>query len=749
MDFYRCKFHEYTPHSITSLAFSHGSDLTQTAPKNLRLAVGRANGDIEIWNPRFSWVHDLTIKGGRNRSIEGLAWSAFDNKLRLFSIGGSTAITEWDLKTGLPIRHHDCDAGIIWSIAVSPDGTKLAAGCDDGSVVIVDIGGGQGVMEQVRILQRQKSRVLSIAWKDEFHVVGGCADGRIRIWMAVDPGTSNSTTAGLTAGGIGRIVQAMRVDKSSEEQTLVWAILVLDHGRTIVSGDSTGAVKFWDGKHSSLLQTFQAHEADILCLAANASGDDIFSAGVDRKIVQYSIVNAKLRRWASLSNRVLHSQDIRALAIYQSSPASFENWLVSGGVEKSIVISSVAHFLDGSYRKITVAPQKQAIFQTDSRKLTTSWSDSQVKVWKIDQIPTSSSSASTSSASSSTSLPPSVTVTTQSPDAQARSYKKLIASLILSNDENITHAALARDGKYLAVSTVSEVKLFLLLSSKDQVSLKVKKISAPALSSQGAVMLAFDATSQHLVLISPESETWVYKLGQLDDDLQQLNVKEPDNFVDDEQVPYAHNISDLAFSPDGRYFAISTVSGQIDIYSWPERKYLHSLPRIPIAATSFSFSPDSTTLVVISAEMKVLQFQIAGSTTMPMTPWSRRNSTLLMKEFSLIVDKACGVYLSDSVSNSETDEPGLRAYLWGTTWVASVDFNRDIPLNRIPKRKRKGLSIGRHDAIENLIGTPNGTEKEKQNGITNGNGTPTGKVNGKLDAPNGHFQGNGRKKKKM
>lgn len=305
--------------------------------------------------------------------------------LRLFSIGGSTAVTEWDLQTGLPLQHHDCDAGIVWSISISPDGSKIAAGCDDGSVKIIDISGGKGSLEHQRILQRQKFRVLSIAWRGNSQVIGGCADGRIRVWAAVaaaDVGEPNGTEA-TSERAVGRIVGTMRVDKAQGEQTLVWAVFVLNNGKTIVSGDSTGAVKFWEATHFSLLQSFQVHEADVLCLAGNLTSDTVFSAGVDRKIVQYSIVDSKLRRWANMSSRLIHAQDIRALAIYESKSL---NWLISGGVEKTIVINSVEHFMDAAFRKIAVCPQRQYVHFTGSKRLIALWTDNQVKVWALQKF---------------------------------------------------------------------------------------------------------------------------------------------------------------------------------------------------------------------------------------------------------------------------------------------------------------------------------------------------------------------------
>ncbi|KAK7205499.1 WD40-repeat-containing domain protein [Myxozyma melibiosi] len=715
MDFRRCKFLDHPSHSITALAFSH-SPSKSSAPKSLRLAVGRANGDIEIWNPRANWVHETTIKGGRNRSIEGLAWSVSNGDLRLFSIGGSTAVTEWDLKTGLPLEHHDCDAGIVWSIAVSPDGTKIAAGCDDGSVKIIDISGGKASLEHLRILQRQKSRVLSIAWRCNSQVVGGCADGRIRVWAAVasaDVGEPNGTEA-TSASAVGRIIGTMRVDKAQGEQTLVWAVLVLNNGKTIVSGDSTGAVKFWDATHFSLLQSFQVHDADVLCLAGNESSDSVFSAGVDRKIVRYSIVDSKLRRWANMSSRLIHAQDIRALSLYESKSL---NWLISGGVEQAIVINSVEHFMDAAFRKIAVCPQRHYVHSSGSKRLVALWSDNQVKVWslrKFEKLPGGA-------------------------DTEPKT-KRLVASLTLNNDENITHVALSADARYLAVATASEVKLFLLLPSKNGFVYNVKKTSSPVLADRGCTLLAFHPVSQNLVMVNHESEVFSYTIGpqslaELDYSPTTISSDDDDEEKVKTALPYLDNINHIAFSDDGKYFALATLGGRVDIYDWPTQSLVWTLPKIPVFASAVTFCPDNDSIVVISAEMKVLQFSVSEK---GMTAWSRRNSEFVPSEFHNLVDKCCGVYIEGS------DAPS-RLWLWGASWMATLDLSLDIPILRMPKRKRSGLSVDSDDnssvkSAASISSSSTPSKQAKTNGlVTNGNGTPA--VNGSRKKVGGSTNG--------
>lgn len=69
------------------------------------------------------------------------------------------------------------------------------------------------------------------------------------------------------------------------KDTCIWAVVVLPDG-TIVSGDSTGNVIFWDARFGTRLCSF-AHDADVLALAAAPGGNAVFASGVDPRICLY------------------------------------------------------------------------------------------------------------------------------------------------------------------------------------------------------------------------------------------------------------------------------------------------------------------------------------------------------------------------------------------------------------------------------------------------------------------------------
>lgn len=646
LDIHRCRFVDFMSHSITALAFTQGK-----SEEDVRVAVGRSNGDIEVWNPQWGWVHELTLYGGKGRSVEGLVWAEQEDGPRLFSIGGSTSITEWDLESCLPVANYQCDAGVIWSLAASPDGTRLAAGCDNGSVVILNVSGGKGIIEFGRILQRQDARVLSIAWRGNDQVVGGLADARIRVWS-----TKNENH--------GKILGTMKVDQSKEQEpTLVWSVKVLNH-KLLVSGDSTGSVKFWDLSRFSLLQSFAVHEADVLCLAADSTGKNVFSAGVDRKIINYKLVNKRLGRWASVSNRTIHSHDIRAMAIHESKRESF---LVSGGVERSLVVNPIDQFADGAYRKIPITVQQPPLAAIKSSRLLMFYTEQTLKIWKIGA--TAKSSLETSS--------------------DLVENKKLVSRMTLNIDENITCAQLSSDGELLVVSTVAETKVFNLKPSESGKALTVVKVPAHDLEEQGARMLRIIEQSngnKKLLLVSPESDLLIYSFTRNEEGQTILDIESepieldfaPSKSKTKTHLNHLQSVHLAEVSDDGSRLAIARLSGSVDLFDISQSSTSNTsqlLGKFSTPATVLKFSPRNT-IVVVTAEVKVLEYELS---TYGLSSWSRQNSEILPRQLVDMKDNCCGVFYDP--------ESSQRLWLWGGSWLGFLDTSVNIAIPRIPKRK--------------------------------------------------------------
>lgn len=345
MDIHRARFVPFPSSAINALAFSHTTTDQKEDPKTLRLAVGRANGNIEIWNPvQGTWSQERVFHGGQDRSVEGLVWTQepdertqqgkiVPGRLRLFSIGYSSSVSEWDLVTGLPAQHSHGNHSDVWCLAAQPRRSQsskkssdisaslrqnLVAGCADGSLVLLSTEDGEVRFDRFLVrATSKKARVLSVAYRDRNTVVAGFANSVIRVYDTRNGNTIRNISLG--SGPIG-----------GPKDILVWKVKCLANGN-IVSGDSTGAVRIFDGKNFSQVQRLSGHEADVLDLAVSLDGTKIFSAGMDRRTCFFAHSRKKNHRgenWSEISHTRHHEHDIKAMATYEGVNL---NVIASGG----------------------------------------------------------------------------------------------------------------------------------------------------------------------------------------------------------------------------------------------------------------------------------------------------------------------------------------------------------------------------------------------------------------------------------
>lgn len=330
------RFVPYPTSAINALAFSHSTLAEATADDltSLRLAVGRANGDLEIWNPSAKvWVQEVVFHGGRCRSMEALAWiqnpavhvdgKTIPGALRLFSIGYSNTITEWNLEAGLPLRHWAGNHSEVWCMAAQPrlattekstSAQNIVAGCADGSLVLLSTADNDFSFQ--RFLSRpttKRVRILSLTFQNRHTVVAGYADSTIKLFD-------------INKGTMIRNITLGAAPKGGPKDILVWSVRCLANG-DIVSGDSTGEVRFFERKHYSQVSRIASHDADILDLAVSKETNTVFSTGMDRRTASYVSRSAN-SQWVKLGHESYHQHDVKVMSTYEGQNMSI---LASGG----------------------------------------------------------------------------------------------------------------------------------------------------------------------------------------------------------------------------------------------------------------------------------------------------------------------------------------------------------------------------------------------------------------------------------
>ncbi|KEF51362.1 uncharacterized protein A1O9_12511 [Exophiala aquamarina CBS 119918] len=581
MDIHRCRFVPYPPQPVNSLSFSHPSDPNHKSPSDLRLAVGRNNGDLEIWNPlNGNWTQEVILKGTSDTIIEQVAWTQDvvdadeSGPLRLFSTGGSTSVIEWDLNTGVPKRQVEGDFGDIWCFAAQPHDKSpgedpvpsqlLAAGCNTGTIVLFttadnDLRYAQALPPPAT----KKPRVLSLTWRDRNTIVAGYEDSTIRV--------INVPTRTI----IRHMSLGKPLDTTNNIDSLVWTVKCLPNG-TIVSGDSSGELKIWDAHTYSLVQRLKTHDADILQIANNAAGDMLFSLGVDRRTVFYKPIDTSASRkttsWAAVSHRRYHKHDVKCAATFESTDLSV---LVSGGMDATPIVTPIRRSQSEKHLTLSHLPQRPQIAASNKSRLFISWWNREIAVYHISSQRNSSQNI--------------INHNLLEPEEPAH---EPLTKVILKGDKNIQDVQLASDGQLMIAVTSDHTKVFQLRKTivSGRQAIRTRPVELPpSIAQRGGRLAGFTPDGKWLYIVRIDNTVVLAKI------ILPSNPKDPVTVHTKSTKLYRETrsqsqtslgnfqmtIAQLAFSSDSRILAAGDLSGAINIWVLEGHEDLDFIERTP------------------------------------------------------------------------------------------------------------------------------------------------------------------------
>lgn len=763
MDVHRSRFVPYPTSPISAVAFSRNSDSGYSGPvPALKLAIGRENGSIEIWDPQKGLWSQEVVFAGESSSVDALVWTQDPDEKdpegnvvvgqqRLFSIASSPAVTEWDLATGQPKRKSTGNFNDVWCIAAQPKPKQaknaeeeqkaqdIVGGCGDGALVLLSTQDED--LQFKRFLARvsgKRARCMSVAYKDQDIVVAGFADSMIRIFDTRNGSLLRNMSLGVGIPG-------------APKNAMIWQVKCLPNG-DIVSADSNGEVRFWDGKSYSLSQRLTGHDADCLDLIVSNDGKSVFSGGLDGKIAVYrqSVQQNGRKSWAKGSHRRVHHGEVKAMGSFDSKHMSV---VVSGGNDITPMVTPLREYGKENVRGLPSLPSQPPVTSAPKARLLVSWWDQEIHIWRIARQYTLEA------------LP------------EQQRPRKLVAKITLDSTDPLTSVSISPDGKLLAASSNSEVKVFQLRKRVESDGLAVRRLDVPDdLADSGARLVSFSYDGKWLAAATPENEVQVVRFT--------LDAEKPKQFKIIDRVvdldrprrkaqrlsgfnKYDHAITRMAFSDDSSVLVTGDVSGYLDSWvleghfdptapaldlakhdsdkgstdgssdsdsdsdsdddddalavfygqHWSDNPNGHLLPKLDSTPLVLSFRPHKeATNDLVNSNPGVHSTRSnphAHAHTLPqgqhrlfvvtarhqmyeldilagkLSDWSRRNPTAVLPEdFTKIRDRAVGA-VWDTTANRE------RIWLYGSTWVFMLNVGQDLEdfMTSLVNKKRRPSEV--------------------------------------------------------
>ncbi|MEJ7592804.1 MAG: protein kinase [Planctomycetaceae bacterium] len=300
----------------------------------------------------FEWYYwdrcchsDLLTLNAHSAAVTSVAVSP-DGR-RLASASADQTVKVSDAVTGQELLTLKGHSGTVWKVAFSPDGQRLASVSSDKTARVWDGVTGQELLT----LEGHTSWALSVAFSpDGLRLASGDYEGTIKWWDAVSGNELFS-------------------QKGHYKQ--VWTVVFSSDGKQLASASFDPNIKIWDNSTGQELRTLIGHTKQVLGLAFHPDGMRLASSSYDMT----------LRLWDVASGRSLltfsgHSHPVNSLAF---SPDGTR--LVSGGNDQMVKLWDAGTGEELSTLKGHTNGINSVAFSPNGLRVVSASHDHTVKVW--------------------------------------------------------------------------------------------------------------------------------------------------------------------------------------------------------------------------------------------------------------------------------------------------------------------------------------------------------------------------------
>ena len=393
------------------------------SPDGARLATGDEKGMIRFWDLGTARV--LRVLPGHTKVVYSMAYL---DRTRMVSSDGAGNMIAWDLSGDLEDQRLK-PTSPLYSLSVSTDGKRVAAGSSNGRIWVGDHDYRPGATDSLRPSgvtldgSGKQQTIRSLALSPDGSLLASVAPDTLKLWdvrtksvrwtwarPTPGAGLKRDTTASANFWGVaispdGRFVAAASLDSmlrvfDGASGRQLWAhkndsgqvVTVAFHPRrpnVLVSGGQDHLIHIWNAETGDEQQVLTGHTNTILHLAFDSTGYSLVSSSIDltarvwdfsKPAVTTRLVLAGHRNWVWGAT---FSRDGQFLAT-TSSDSTVRLWeLVNGDPIRTIVLpgtsSQAIEFgprnrliiagLDGSIRIHVIAPVDVDRLMTSARGL--------------------------------------------------------------------------------------------------------------------------------------------------------------------------------------------------------------------------------------------------------------------------------------------------------------------------------------------------------------------------------------------
>ncbi|WP_158624977.1 outer membrane protein assembly factor BamB family protein [Corallococcus terminator] len=449
--------------------------------------------------------------------------------------------------------------GVVFSVAVSPDGRILASGSADQMVHLWEVATGR----ELRILKGHTAQISSIAFSpDGRTLVSSGLDMTLRLWD---------------------VATGRELRRLGENRELILSVAFSPNGATVASGGMTQTVRLWNVTTGIEQQRMEGHLGFVRSVAFSPDGRELASGGDDKTVRLWNVATGRERKRLSGTGQVssvAFSPDGHTLAT-GSRDGTVQQWDVDSG--------SAVRRMEGHTRNVS-----SVVFSPDGRTLASSGEDKTLRLWDVSTgRELRRMEGHTAAVYSVAFSPDGRTLASGSHDSTVRVWDvatgRETQRLGGQHSAEVFSAAFSADGRTLASgSEDGTVRLWDMASGRELFHLEghSAEVSSVAFSPDGRTLAS--GSEDHTVKL------WDVASGR--------ELPLPAGF--------SSPIRSVAYSPDGRTLAIT---GDPTVRLWDvatraEQRLLegHSSPVLSIA-----FSPDGRMLASGSEDGSVRLWDVA------------------------------------------------------------------------------------------------------------------------------------------